>query len=241
VHFQTAFLRNTDDIPAEIALARHHAERGVDLDPLDPFVNFTMGRTYWLEGDLDGSLGWLERSTAISPNYAHGIYARGWTEKLAGRGLEGRSNVDFAMKLSPLDPLYYAMLGTRALTHMTLGEVAEAAQWSERAARAPGAHVLIAMIAAAAQGMAGDEVRAAARAWPLAGWAAAPRRLESTHRRGPKPLLHCTYSNPRIPEPWTSHPTPWCCSHASSLPSQSVSTSSSRPSRSACPPSSPRC
>ena len=114
VHFQTAFLRNTDDLATEIALARRHAERGVDLDPLDPFVNFTMGRTFWLEGDLDGSLGWLERSTSISPNYAQGIYARGWTETLAGRGLDGRRHVDLAMQLSPLDPLYYAMLGTRA-------------------------------------------------------------------------------------------------------------------------------
>ena len=121
-----------------------------------------MGRTFWLEGDLDGSLGWLERSTAISPNYAQGIYARAWTETLAGRGLEGRGHVDFAMKLSPLDPLYYAMLGTRAFTHMTLGEDAEAAQWAERAARSPGAHVLIAMIAAAAQALAGDAARAAA-------------------------------------------------------------------------------
>jgi TolB-like protein len=162
VHFQTAFLRNTDDIAAEIALARRHAERGVDLDPLDPFVNFTMGRTFWLQGDLDGSLGWLERSTSISPNYAQGIYARAWTEALAGRGLEGRRHVDLAMQLSPLDPLYYAMLGTRAFTHMTLGEDAEAAQWAERAARSPGAHVLIAMIASAAQAMAGDEASAAA-------------------------------------------------------------------------------
>jgi TolB-like protein len=162
VHFQTAFLRNTDDVPAEIALARRHAERGVDLDPLDPFVNFTMGRTFWLEGDLDGSLGWLERSTAISPNYAQGIYARAWTETLAGRGLEGRDHVDFAMQLSPLDPLHYAMLGTRALTHLAQGEDAEAAAWAERAARSPGAHVLIAMIAAAAQALAGDPARAAA-------------------------------------------------------------------------------
>jgi TolB-like protein len=176
VHFQTAFLRNTDDIPAEIARARRHAERGVDLDPLDPFVNFTMGRTFWLEGDLDGSLGWLERSTAISPNYAQGIYARAWTETLAGRGLEGRSHVDFAMQLSPLDPLYYAMLGTRAFTHIALGEDAEAALWAERAARAPGAHVLIAMIAAAAQALAGDEARAAA-------WAANVRERNAALKR----------------------------------------------------------
>jgi tetratricopeptide (TPR) repeat protein len=162
VHFQTAFLRHTDDVAGEIVLARRDAERGLELDPLDPFVNFTMGRTYWLEGDLERGLTWLERSTSISPNYAQGIYARGWTEALAGRGLEGRGHVDLAMRLSPLDPLYYGMLGTRAFTHMVLGEDVEAAAWAERAARAPGAHVLIAMIASAAHAMAGDDVRAAA-------------------------------------------------------------------------------
>ena len=68
-----------------------------------------MGRSFWLEGDLDGSLAWLDRATSISPNYAQGIYARGWTESLAGRPLEAREHVDLAMRLSPLDPLYYAM------------------------------------------------------------------------------------------------------------------------------------
>jgi hypothetical protein len=65
------------------------------------------------------------------------------------------------MRLSPLDPLYYAMLGTRSFTHMALGEDAEAAVWAERAARSPGAHVLIAMIATAAHAAVGDDLRAA--------------------------------------------------------------------------------
>jgi TolB-like protein len=160
VHFQTAFLRNTDNLAGEVTLARRCAERGLELDPLDPFVNFTMGRTFWLEGDLERSLGWLERSTSISPNYAQGIYARGWTEALAGRELEGRAHVDLAMRLSPIDPLYYAMLGTRAFTHVAAGEDAEAADWAERAARSPGAHVLIAMIASAAHLLAGGTERA---------------------------------------------------------------------------------
>ncbi len=161
VHFQTAFMRHTDDIAGESDLARRFAERGLELDPLDPFVNFTMGRTYWLAGDLEGGLAWLERATTISPNYAQGIYARAWTETLAGRGLEGRAHVDLSMRLSPLDPMYYAMLGTRAFTHMVVGEDLAAAEWAERAARSPGAHVLIAMIAAATQGMIGDDAKAA--------------------------------------------------------------------------------
>jgi TolB-like protein len=161
VHFQTAFLRQSNDLGTDITLARDHAQHGVDIDPLDPFVNFTMGRSYWLEGDLDRALSWIERSTSLSPNYAQGIYAQAWTETMAGNGTDGREYVDLAMKLSPLDPLYYAMLGTRGLTHMLRDEYADAAQWSERAAKSPGAHVLIAMIAALAHLLAGNEHRAA--------------------------------------------------------------------------------
>jgi len=173
VHFQSAFLRYTDDPAGEAASARRCAERGLELDALDPFVNFTMGRSFWLVGDLDGSFAWLDRATAISPSYAHGIYARAWTESLAGRAAEGREHVDLAMRLSPLDPLYYAMLGTRALAHLAMGEDAEAAGWAERAARSPGAHVLIAMIAAVATALGGDDARAAA-------WAANVRARNPT-------------------------------------------------------------
>jgi TolB-like protein len=176
VHFQTAFMRYSDDLAGEIALARRFALRGLELDPIDPFVNFTMGRTFWLEGDLESSLAWLERATSISPNCAQGIYARAWTESLAGRGLDGRRHVDLAMRLSPLDPLYYAMLATRAFTHMVMGEDAEAARWAERAARSPGAHVLIALIAVAAHALGDDEMRAAS-------WAANVRSRNPTLTR----------------------------------------------------------
>ncbi len=163
VHFQGAFLRQADDMADAIRQARDHAQRGVDLDPLDPFVNFTMGRSYWLEGDLDRALSWLERSTSLSPNYAQGIYSRAWTEIMAGEADTGRQHVDLAMQLSPLDPLYYAMLSARGLAHVAVGDDAAAAEWAERGARAPGAHALIVMIAAAAQLLAGDEERA--RIW----------------------------------------------------------------------------
>jgi TolB-like protein len=165
LHFQTAFLHHSHDVAGEIARARRCAERAAELDPLDPFVNFAMGRTFWLEGDLESSLAWLERSTRLSPNYAQGIYARAWTESLSERAIAGRDHVDLALRLSPLDPLHYAMLATRAFTHWACAEYADAALWAERGARSPGAHVLIAMIAAAAHALNGDDARAA-------GWAA---------------------------------------------------------------------
>ena len=80
--------------------------------------------------------------------------------------------MDLAMQLSPIDPLHYAMIATRAFTHMMVGEDAEAAAWAERGARSPGAHVLIAMIAAAAHSLNGDASRAAS-------WAANVRERSS--------------------------------------------------------------
>jgi TolB-like protein len=162
VHFQNAFLRYTGDTAAAVVSARRSAERSLELDPLDPFANLTMGRSFWLEGDLDSSLGWLERATTMSPSYAQAIYARAWTHAMSGRGIAGKADADAAMALSPLDPMHYAMMATRAFGHIVCGETADAAAWAERAASAPGAHVLIAAIAVAAHQLNGDAARAAA-------------------------------------------------------------------------------
>jgi hypothetical protein len=53
-----------------------------------------------------------------------------------------------------------AMTATRALGHIVCEEDRDAADWAERAARAPGAHVLIAVIAVAAHALAGNRERA---------------------------------------------------------------------------------
>jgi TolB-like protein len=176
VHFQHAFMRYSEDIAGELLLARRAAERGLELDPLDPFVNFTMGRTYWLEGDMAGGLGWLQRATDLCPNYAQGIYARAFSEVMSGDPMTGRQHTDLAMRLSPLDPLHYAMQSARAFSHIALGEYTPAAEWAGRAARAPGAHELIAMIAAAACTLNGDRADAV-------GWAAKARMRNPALKR----------------------------------------------------------
>lgn len=170
-HFQNAFLDYSDPVAAT-ARARACAERALELDPLDPFVNCAMGRAHWLSGDLHTGLAWLDRSTALSPNYAQGTYARAWTETLLGHGDEGQRHADRAMALSPIDPLRYAMLATRALAHLVRGEHSEAVDWADRAAREPGAHALIAVIAAACHAAASDQ--AGGEAWVRAARAQSP-------------------------------------------------------------------
>ena len=172
-HFQNAFLKYVGDVEAEAAIARRYSERAFEIDALDPFVNLTLGRSFWLRGDLEGSLPWLERSVTLSPSYAQGIYAQAWADTVLCRGAEGRAHVDKAMALSPIDPLRYAMLGTRALAHLIRGENAEAAQWADRAARAPNAHVMISVIAVACHALNGDDE--GARRW-----------AEDVRRRNPR-------------------------------------------------------
>ena len=127
-----------------------------------------MGRAHWLSADIPGSLGWLDRTIPLSPNYAQGVYARAWAHSILCRG-----DADHAMLHSPLDPLHYAMLATRALSHLVRGEHAAAAHWADRAAGAPRAHVLIAAIATSCH--APDSNDARGRFW-----------ADSIRRRGSK-------------------------------------------------------
>jgi hypothetical protein len=70
------------------------------------------------------------------------------------------------MHLSPFDPLLFAMLASRAVAHVRLGELQEAAEWASKAAGRPNAHVQVLAIAAACSVLAGrrdDARRIAAR------------------------------------------------------------------------------
>ena len=158
--FQDCFMRYEGTPEAMASAARHHAERGLELDPLDPFINFNMGRSFWLTDEPNTAALWLDRATQLNPNYAQGFYARAFTAMLVGEQAHVDRGIDAAVRLSPLDPLLYGMLGVRALALMQAGRHDEAADWADRAAAAPGAHFLIAMIALVANGLAGREAQA---------------------------------------------------------------------------------
>ncbi|MDW4551645.1 winged helix-turn-helix domain-containing protein [Defluviimonas sp. D31] len=158
--FQNGFMQYGPERQRAIDAALESAENSLDLDLLDPFANYCMGRVCWLKGDLDGAAGWLDRSVEISPNYAQALYVRGLMDVLSGKGEAARANTIRSMSLSPLDPLHYAMLGTHAQSFVVDGDYEAAAKWSDRGARAPRAHHLLACVAAVAHQLAGDRDRA---------------------------------------------------------------------------------
>jgi DNA-binding winged helix-turn-helix (wHTH) protein/tetratricopeptide (TPR) repeat protein len=155
--FQDAFLHYAPDQETAREDARRYAELSLEHDPLDPFGNFTMGRSFWLRGDLESSIPWLDRANTLNPNYAQGRYARAFTDPFLGMGNSGQEHADAAMALSPLDPLLYAMQAARAFSHVVRGDLDGGVIWVDRARRSPGAHVLIDMVGAANHGMRGDD------------------------------------------------------------------------------------
>ncbi len=159
--FLQAFLRLGPDPADAVRASRRHAERSLQLDPLDPFANFTMGRSHWLTDEPDVAADWLARATSLNPNYAQGFYASAFTAMLIGNERATLAALDTSLHLSPLDPLLYGVHGVRAQMLLQQEEDQSAADWADRAATTPGAHYLIAMIALAANGLAGRRDRAA--------------------------------------------------------------------------------
>ena len=159
--FLEAFLHLGPNLKEATRAARHHAERGLELDSLDPFANLTMGRSHWLTDDLDAAAEWLARATTLNPNYAQGFYSSAMTSMLTGNLAATEVELDTAFQLSPLDPLLYGMHGVRSQMFIQSGDYAAAARWGDRAAATPGAHYLIAMIAMVSNGLAGRHDTAA--------------------------------------------------------------------------------
>lgn len=144
--------------PLKLALAA--AEHALELDPRDPFANFSMGRVRWLEGDAATGLSSLARALSINPNYAQCRYASGMVQLLTGEAEQARASVRHAVALSPLDPLLFAMLGVDAMSHFATGEYQEAAKIADQASKSPGSHFYIPWIAAVAYELSGQRQKA---------------------------------------------------------------------------------
>jgi tetratricopeptide (TPR) repeat protein len=159
--FQDCFLQYSDDPEAMADQARSLAERAVQCDPLDPFAHLNLGRSLWFADAVPESLERLSASIALSPNYAQAIYSKAWAEMTQCDVVQSDEHAQLALRLSPLDPLRYAMLGVRSVSALLRGDHQAALDWGERAAQSPGAHKHIAVIAAIAAQASGQSERAA--------------------------------------------------------------------------------
>ncbi len=155
--FQNAFNQYPgSDRKSATLESRRSAERSIELDNLDPMANFVMGRSHWLNADAAASLPWIERALAVNPNFAQGYYSHGLALVMAGRPEGAFEDSVQALALSPLDPFVYGFHGIRAFYYLASGNYERARTWAVSAAHQPGAIVVMDLIAAAADALAGN-------------------------------------------------------------------------------------
>jgi len=136
------------DRERQIDLAYETAGESLVADDQDPAAHWAMGRALWLRGAQSESFTELERSVELSPNFALGHYTLGFVRSQTGDPQSAIDATNHSRELSPFDPLQFAMLASRAIAHVRLGEHQEAAEWAVRATGRPNAHAHILAIAA---------------------------------------------------------------------------------------------
>jgi TolB-like protein len=161
--FQEVMMGYAPDRDAAVRDMLAAAERGYELDPLDPYTNFSMGRAPMVLGRPEDGHPLLDRAVRIAPSFAKGYYSRGYVGMLSGRQQTALADLDRALVLSPLDPLVGPMHFIRGLALAFGGRIEEAAEASALGARQAGSHIVGLWTTAALQALAGNAVQA--RLW----------------------------------------------------------------------------
>lgn len=157
VHFQNVFLGLTADRARQLTLAFEAARDSVRADERDPAAHWALGRARWLRGEVQDALAALGTAVELSPNFALAHYMLGFVHCQSGDPHTAIAATDQSRLLSPFDPLQFAMLASRALALLRLGELAEAADWALKAAARPLAHSHVLAIGAHCAALAGRD------------------------------------------------------------------------------------
>lgn len=152
-HFSRAFLNAADDVPEEIRKALSLAEQAVGFDGRDAMGHWALGRARFLNQQHDLAMDALDRSLAANPNYAQGHYARGFIGAHSSRAKQALPDINMAQRLSPFDPMLFAMTSAHGISLAMQGQHQEAADWAVKATQEPNAHFHIYAIAAALLGL----------------------------------------------------------------------------------------
>jgi TolB-like protein/DNA-binding SARP family transcriptional activator len=154
-HFSRAFLDTSDDVAGDIHQALELATISVGLDGRDALGYWSLGRALFLARRHDEALSALDRSLLANANSALGYYARGFVATHSGVPGQAIGDLDMAQRLSPFDPLTFAIKSSRAIALLLDGRHDAAADWALRATQEPNAHFHIFAIAAACQQLIG--------------------------------------------------------------------------------------
>lgn len=157
VHWQRAFLEISADRSGEVQRALELAQQSVSINSRDPLGHWAMGRAYFLRGEMSESITELSTATALNPSFAVGQYTLGFALMHAGDMARSVEMADKARRLSPYDPMSFAMIGVRGFSLAMTGQYDQAAKLMAVAIRQPNAHYHMIAMAAVCDALAGRQ------------------------------------------------------------------------------------
>ncbi len=107
----------------------------VRLDERDPFGWVALSRAHLLRVEHDAAIAASDTAISLNPNFALAHFGRAHALWHAGRPGEAVASHDEALRLSPLDPLTWAYLASKAIAMVLLGQFEEAIALSQRSQR----------------------------------------------------------------------------------------------------------
>jgi TolB-like protein len=160
VHWQRAFFEISPDRTGETQRAFELAQQSLSLNPHDPLGHWALGRAHLLRGEMSESIAELSAATALNPSFAVGQYTLGFALMQAGDTVHSIEMADKARRLSPYDPMSFAMIGVRGFSLALNGHYDQAAELMALSVRQPNAHYHMSAMAAVCDVLAGDETAA---------------------------------------------------------------------------------
>lgn len=111
-------------------------------------------------GDLDLSIGLVDRALALDPNLASAWFLGGFLRTERGDHDSAIEYFSRAMRFSPLDPEIYRMQAGMALAHLFMQRFDDASAWAEQAYRQLPSFLMVVGILVASHALAGRDVAA---------------------------------------------------------------------------------
>jgi tetratricopeptide (TPR) repeat protein len=87
----------------------------------------------YVVGDLGAGAALIDRALVLSPNLAMPWFHSGVTRVFLGEPNLATEHLARAMRLSPVDPIFFSMEALTAFAHFVAGQYDEALSWSEKA------------------------------------------------------------------------------------------------------------
>lgn len=154
-YYRDLFLAVAEDDEATLESCRRHAERAIELDPLDAFAQGTLGLAFLRAGQFALAADQGRKAVEINPGRVASFALVGTALTGAGRPVDGIPYLERSLELNPIDPRNFIYMAFLAEAHFQAAEYTEAIDWARKSLQLRPAHIDARIILAASLGQAG--------------------------------------------------------------------------------------